>query len=98
MLAAVPATTAVVAIRAMGRRRRIGMSIASCCLGAAGGGPFGANGAGLPISVEGVGQGAHGLFDDVARDSRAFDDYPVCLAHCRRERARPGVLPDEQRC
>jgi site-specific DNA recombinase len=98
MLAAVPATTAVVAIRAMGRRRRIGMSIASCCLGAVGGVPSGANDAGLPISVESVGQGVHGLFDDLARDSCAFEDYPVCIAHCCRERARPDVLPDEQRC
>src|SRR5580704_5756654 len=98
MWAAVPATTAVVAIRAMGRRRRNGMSIASCCVGAFGAGPFGANGAGLPISAEGVGQGAHCLFDDLARDSCALEDYSVRIAHCFCERACPGVLPDDQHC
>src|SRR6476619_87567 len=96
MWAAVPATTAVVAIRAMGRRRRNGMSIASCWVGAFGAGPFGANGAGLSISAEGFGQGAHGLFDDLARDSCALEDYSVRIAHCFRERARPGVLPGDQ--
>src|SRR5437762_360438 len=96
MWAAVPATTAVVAIRAMGRRRRNGMSIASCCVGAFGAGPFGANGAGLPISAEGVGQNAHCLFDDLARDSCALEDYSVRIAYCFCERARPGVLPDDQ--
>src|SRR5689334_8416845 len=88
MWAAVPATTAVVAMRAMGRRRRNGMSIASCCVGA--------YGAGLSISAEGFGQGAHGLFDDLARDSCTLEDYSVRIAHCFRERARPGVLPDDQ--
>src|ERR1700760_3212327 len=87
MWAAVPATTAVVAMRAMGRRRRNGMSIASCCVGAY---------AGLSISAEGVGQGAHSLFDDLARDSCALEDDSVRIAHCFRERARPGVLPDDQ--
>src|SRR5690242_21118710 len=96
MWAAVPATTAVVAMRAMGRRRRNGMSIASCCAGAFGAGPFGANGAGWSISAEGFGQGAHGLFDDFARDSCALEDYSVRIAHCFGERARPGVLPDDQ--
>src|SRR5580658_10110716 len=97
MLAAVPATTAVVASRAIGRRRRNGMSIASCCFGAVGG-AFGANDVGLPTSVESVGQGAHYLFDDLARDSCALEDYPVRIAHRFCERRRPGVLPDEQRC
>src|ERR1700751_4875690 len=96
MWAAVPATTAVVAMRAMGRRRRNGMSIASCCVGAFGAGPFGANSAGLSISAEGFGQGAHGLFDDLARDSCALEDDSVRIAHCFRARARPGVLPDDQ--
>ena len=31
------------------------------------------------LSVESVGQGAHGLFDDLARDSCAFEDYPSAL-------------------
>src|SRR5215472_12086469 len=98
MLAAVPATTAVVAIRATGRRRRNGMSIASCFVLAPSAGAFGADGVGLRISVKGVGKGAHRLFDDLARDSCAFQDDSVCLAHCCCERGRPGVLPDEQRC
>src|SRR5271169_2646102 len=98
MLAAVPATTAVVATRAMGRRRRIGMSNRLLFSWRRRRGPFGANGVGLPLSGEGVLQGAHGLFDELARDSCAFEDYSVCIAHCGCERGRPGVLPDEQRC
>jgi len=73
------------------------MSIVSCCLGAADEEPFGASGVGLSISGEGVVQGNDGLFDDLTRDSCAFEDHSVGIAHRCRERGRPGVLPDEQR-